>query len=864
MEMEQEDFLKEKEKIEKMPESDQKAYYMRWLETHSEKTTARVEVTLNYARILYREGAFRKVMEALMPIILNHHAYPYCEAMITCFNQMGLAVNCEAEYTLARHFFQMALEIAKEHQVTSVYAKEYNNIGLTYHDQHDFKSASREYAQGVQWLPDSPIQEIIGPMLYENWANVLIGQERWTEALEKYELALQYRGDEDEDVLSIGMVIFYKLGMQKEYQACKKKFFARIQKEVRDPLFYTMFLEYGIDADNETFLAEIYRYMNIYLEEHPGSESWKGRSISADFKYRRAQKERNLEAMLEALQLKTEAQAMGIEALEKKRLEALNEYISISEEKQQALEQAEAATVAKSQFLSNMSHDIRTPMNVIFGLSQLMEHDKNDPEKMGDHIQKLKFSSQHLLSLINDILDMSKIESGEVTLNREFINLADQAEQLKSIICPQAEEKQQHFFIRIHKLRHENLLGDAVRLRQILINLLSNSVKYTPDKGTITLDLTENYREGEKRSEFEFTVTDNGYGMSPEFVKHIFEPFTRAEDSTTNKIQGTGLGMAITKNIVEIMGGKISLESELGKGSCFTVTIPIEIDREALPAISAGNILLVVQEESLLQNAETVFQEAGIRFWSAKTVDRAEEILAEASADAVLLAGHYEQRELKDAVRRLKKAANTDEIVFCVDYDQTELTYEKLRSCGICKVVTRPVFLTELAAVLQQPVESTGDPGTASDTVLKGMNFLCAEDNTLNAEILEAILEIEGASCTIFADGRQLTERFKTVKPGEYDAILMDMQMPVMNGLEAARAIRKGDNPLGQTIPIIAMTANAFSSDIKDCLDAGMDAHLSKPLDIENLKRTLRSLMGQMFSGGGTTVYPKKTHLTIP
>ena len=850
MGMDHEDFLKEKEKIEKLPESDQKEYYIHWLELHTEKTVARVAAILNYARILYREGAFRKVMEVLMPVILNHHAYPYCEEIITCFNQMGLAVNCEAEYSLARHFFQMALDIAKEHHVTSVYAKQHNNIGLTYHDQHDLERAVGEYEAGEAWISDSPIKEIIGPMLYENWANALIGLHRWSEAVEKYYAAKEYLEEEDEDILMIAMIAFYKLGRREEYQECKQKFLAGLQEHLRDPLFYIEFLKQEIDYDDDAFAAQLYQYMDTYLAEHTGDESWKGRSISADLKYRKAEKEKNFSAMVEAMKLKTEAQEMGLEILEQKRLEALNEYIDISAEKQQALEQAETATRAKSQFLSNMSHDIRTPMNAIFGLTQLLEHDKNDPEKLEDHIQKLKFSSQHLLSLINDVLDMSKIESGEVTLNREFINLADQIAQLRSIVSPQIENKRQKFYIQVHNISHENLMGDAVRLRQILINLLSNAVKYTPNGGTITFELTEQHSEAD-HSVFEFSVTDTGYGMSPEFAEHIFEPFTRAEDSRTRQIQGTGLGMSITKNIVDLMGGTITLKSEQGKGSCFRVMVPLDIVTDAVPLIPAESMALIAQDELLIQNVTTALKEVNIPLYVFESVDKAEAFLKVHPVEVVLLEMEDDRCRLERTVKCLKKAAEKTELILCMDYDQKEPVQEEICSGGICKVMERPIFLTNLAAVLHQKARNHADQNLAAENVLRGMKFLCAEDNMLNAEILKAILELEGADCTILPDGKQLVEKFESIQAGEYDAVLMDMQMPVMNGLDAARIIRNSTNPLGRTIPIIAMTANAFSSDIQECLDAGMDAHLSKPLDVDSLRRTVNTLTGQRYSGGG-------------
>lgn len=380
----------------------------------------------------------------------------------------------------------------------------------------------------------------------------------------------------------------------------------------------------------------------------------------------------------------------------------------------QKLNEELAASQAKTTFLSNMSHDIRTPVNAIVGLTTLLEHEIHEPEKLQLHIRKIQNSSQHLLGLINDILDMSKIESSEVKLNEDPVDLMEQVAQIDSIIRPQAEERGQEFKIHVHGIDHGHLLGNSVRLRQIFINLLSNAVKYTPVGGSVILDLTEEPSSIPEHANISITVTDTGYGMMPEFIKTIFEPFTRAENSTTNKIQGTGLGMAITKSIVDLMGGRIQVKSELNKGSCFEVVLPFAIDPNG----------------SQEKNGKYLYQEG-----------------------------------------------------------------EKV-------------------------------------SVLKGMKFLCVEDNELNAEILEAILEMYQASCKICPDGEKLVEAFETSAFGDYDAILMDVQMPNMNGLEATKRIRNGKNPLGRTIPIIAMTANAFNSDVQECLDAGMDAHVSKPLDI--------------------------------
>ena len=868
MEMNQNAFLEEEAKIKQLPEEEQKAYYARWLEIHTEKTTAYVSASLRYAAILYREGAFRDVMEVLMPIALNYTAYPYSEDLISCMNQMGLAVNCESEYKLACKFFGIALQIAEEHNVISFYAKQHNNMGLTYHDRGEYDEALREYEQGEPWVEVSDPKNIIGAMLYDNWANVLVEQKRWKEALEKYRKALEYAADEVEDPLDLGLIIYYKLGETEKFEAAKQKFLTTIKDDPLDPeeeiylmSFYYRLLKDDIGAEDEAFTAEIYRQLEAYVKAHPGVDCWKAKAQFADLVYAKAEKEGDTATMLEMLRCKTNFQSKGAEQLEKRRWDALSEYIDLSREKQKAIERAEKAALAKSQFLASMSHDIRTPMNAIYGLAQLMEHDKGDNDKMDDHISKLKASSKHLLSLINDVLDMSKIESSEVELNHENINLCEQVAQLRSIVCPQTDDKEQNFTVRLHGIRHEYLMGDAVRLRQILINLLSNAIKYTPRGGSIVFDLTEKPGQDDTYAMYEFAVRDTGFGMSQEFMQHIFEPFTRAESSLTNKVQGTGLGMAITKNIVDLMGGTIAVESELGKGSCFTVTIPLEIDTQTVLTIPFEHILMIAQEEDLIENFLAAFHGAQFRLQVCRSLEEGEALLTANPADVILLASHCTQSRLADAVARLKSAAPDAELVFCTDYDQPELTSKVLESCGITKVMARPIFLTDLLAVFGQIAQNMPKPAKDVETVLRGKKFLCAEDNALNAEILEAILEIEGASCTILTDGKKIADRFETLKPGEYDAILMDMQMPVMNGLEATRAIRRSSNPLGKTIPIIAMTANAFSSDVQDCLNAGMDAHMSKPLDVKILKQTVSSVLEYCSRGGGTSVRKSRTQL---
>ena len=394
----------------------------------------------------------------------------------------------------------------------------------------------------------------------------------------------------------------------------------------------------------------------------------------------------------------------------------------------EALQTAENANKAKTDFLSNMSHDIRTPMNAIIGMTSLIRHDAGHKAKVIEYADKIDISSQHLLGIINDVLDMSKIEAGKTVFKYTDFSILDFITELNTIFHSQIDEKNQTLTIIKENIRHEWVNGDQVHLMQIFSNLVSNAVKYTQEGGKIQFLVEECETKSSVYAKYRFLVSDNGMGMSADFKDTIFDAFTRAESSMTNKIQGTGLGMAITKNLVEAMGGTIDVESELSRGSCFEVLIDLRI-----------------AEDRLVSSAEQA---------------------------------------------------------------------EKDEPAG---------------------------------NVLKGMRFLCAEDNELNAEILMELLKIEGAECTICENGKRVLEAFEQSAPGDYDMILMDVQMPVMNGYEATKAIRRSSHELAMTIPIIAMTANAFSEDIQHSLAAGMNAHVSKPVEMKVLEKTIRSIK---FGGG--------------
>ena len=516
------------------------------------------------------------------------------------------------------------------------------------------------------------------------------------------------------------------------------------------------------------------------------------------------------------------------------KLEQVNDALQKAQEAtKEALQAAEAASKAKTDFLSNMSHDIRTPMNAIIGITTLMKSEPDLSEKMRDYLSKLESSGEHLLELINNVLDMNRIESGKTTLHADSINLAEQVMQVETMIEAQAEQKQQHVTLVTTHLNHEYVLADASRLQQILVNILSNAVKYTARGGHILFELEELPRN-DRYAKYKFIVQDDGMGMSPEFLQHIFDPFSREENSVTNQIQGTGLGMAITKNVVDLMGGVIHVDSTLGKGSRFEVTLEFPIDTAAEQNMQHLSLLLVQYGKNNEKRIQDAVQSKPFQVHSLPSVAEALENLHSASYDVILMPRHIPEED----VRKLRKAAGETTILLGCEESQNA---ENAVPAEMDGVLSYPFFLSNLEAEVARIRERRKSAEMQEDvSPLRGMKFLCAEDNELNAEILELLLENKGATCKIYKNGQEIVNAFAAVKPGDYDMILMDVQMPVMNGLDATRAIRSGPNPLGRTIPIVAMTANAFLEDMQQSRDAGMDEHLSKPVDMAVLEQTVR------------------------
>ena len=538
------------------------------------------------------------------------------------------------------------------------------------------------------------------------------------------------------------------------------------------------------------------------------------------------------------------------------RLEASNAMLARSKETaEQAFQIAEEANRAKSSFLSNMSHDIRTPMNAIVGFAALLARDADHPDKVKEYTRKITASSQHLLGLINDILDISKIEAGKTTLNLSAESIVELIENIDAIIRPQMKAKGHTFEVHSKDLRHELVVMDKLRLNQILLNLLSNAVKYTPEGGRVVLTVQELPQYARQLAHFRFIVADNGYGMSPEYLEKIFHAFTREEDSVTNQIQGTGLGMAITKNLLDLMGGKIAVESEKGKGSTFTVDLELPISEQAIDQDfwqkhGIARLLAVDDEEVVCQNIQLAMEGAGVAVDYVLDGRTAVEQVKQAMQagrpyHVVLLDWRMPGMDGLETARRLRLEIPREvPILVLSSYDWPEIEEEAL-AAGVDAFLPKPFFLTSFRQKMDTVLGRAG-PAPESGGVqssLEGIHILVAEDNEINAEILSELLDMAGATCDICGNGQLVVESFAHSQPGQYQLVLMDVQMPVMNGYEATRQIRALDHPLARSVPIIAMTANAFAEDIRDALEAGMNAHVSKPIDMAVLEQTIHTVL---------------------
>ncbi|MDE6763519.1 MAG: response regulator [Oscillospiraceae bacterium] len=518
-----------------------------------------------------------------------------------------------------------------------------------------------------------------------------------------------------------------------------------------------------------------------------------------------------------------------------------------------AYEAARRASSAKSDFLSRMSHDIRTPINAIIGMTAIAGTHLDDRERVTDCLGKITVSSGHLLSLINEVLDMSKIESGKVDLNEEEFNLSDLVDALISMVRPQIKAKDQNLKVSIRDVVHEKVIGDKLRIQQSFLNLASNAVKYTPAGGNISIYISEKTRKNDRVGRFEFIFEDDGIGMSPEFVKRIFEPFSRATDSRVSKIGGTGLGLAITDNLVRMMNGDIKVESELGKGSKFTVNISLKLQETediSYDAFADLPVLVADDEESTCENACRILNEMGMKGeWVTDGKSAVGKVILRHNNNedyfAVILDWKMPEMDGIQVTREIRRQIGPDvPIIIISAYDWSDIELEA-RAAGADAFISKPLFKSRLARVFHEMI--SGDDKSSSDNDIdnlknadfSGKRVLLAEDNELNTEIAVELLEMTGLNVECAENGQIAVDKFAASEQGYYNLIFMDIQMPIMNGNEAARAIRSLHRRDAKGIPIVAMTANAFNDDIQASMNAGMNEHISKPLDLKVLTKTL-------------------------
>ena len=520
-----------------------------------------------------------------------------------------------------------------------------------------------------------------------------------------------------------------------------------------------------------------------------------------------------------------------------------------------ALREAEEANQAKSRFLSNMSHDIRTPMNAILGMTGIGLAHIDEKARVQDCLSKIKTASTHLMSLVNDVLDMSRIDSGRMTLNEEEFSLPDLVHDVAVIVRPQAAEKGQSLSIEIGEILEEDLVGDPLRLRQIIVNIINNAVKYTQEGGEIQVCFAQRPGDGEKVW-LDFSCRDNGVGMSAEFLEHIFQPFERAQNTTISRIEGTGLGMSIVKRLVDSMGGEITVESREGEGSLFRVLLPAPVsqqERRPLALPQGAAVLVAESQDGLAERLMEFLRQGGLEPVRRETGLAAVTWLTEAQYEnrmpcALLLGQELADMPALDLAAHVRQLAGQDfPILLVSEEDWAQIEYRAVRA-GVSAFVPCPLFRSRLLGTLSTLTTRAEEGRQAVDGAAEDYSdrrVLLVEDNELNQEIATELLCMTGVQVEVAEDGAQAVEKFQNAPEGWYDLIFMDIQMPVMDGYEAARRIRGLPRPDAGRIWIVAMTANAFVEDVRRSRQAGMNEHISKPVDVDRLNEILRRRLGR-------------------
>lgn len=537
-------------------------------------------------------------------------------------------------------------------------------------------------------------------------------------------------------------------------------------------------------------------------------------------------------------------------------LEEKNSELARSKEAlSQALDTAEHASKAKTRFLNSMFHDIRTPMNAIVGFTAMAERNIDDRILVQDYLEKITVSSHHLLSLINDVLDMSRIESGKMRIEMGDVHLPDLLHEIWTIIQSNIKSQKLQFFIDTRDVVHEDIISDRLRLNQVLLNILTNAVKFTPEGGTISFTVIEVPQNDDGGTSYEFRIKDTGIGMSEEFQEHIFEAFSREQTGVVSDIQGTGLGMAITKNIVDMLGGTITVSSKKGEGSEFVVDIPCKISKKCLkkehPAELRGKKVLVVDEnrdscDSICDMLSDIGMIPEYKHIGDEAVERAREALDSGDKfDAYIIDLLLPNTDGINTARRIREIVGNNEPVIIVSaYDWSDIETEA-RNAGVNAFCSKPLFISEIEKALSSNFDNSSQSLSKKEEIeynFSGKRLLVVEDNKTNQLIAVSILESAGFEIELAENGEIAVNMVKNSEQGYYDAVLMDIQMPVMNGYEAAKAIRGFDDKRKANIPIVAVTANAFEEDRKIALEAGMNGHLAKPYDIPEMLSLLDKL----------------------
>ena len=525
--------------------------------------------------------------------------------------------------------------------------------------------------------------------------------------------------------------------------------------------------------------------------------------------------------------------------------------LSLNKRLQITASEAESANKAKTDFLSTMSHDIRTPMNAIIGLTTIADKNLGDVESTRENLRKISLASNHLLTLINDILDISKVESGKLKLNPLTFSLVETVENLVNISQPMIKEKNLEFRFHINQMEKEYLYADQLRLNQIYINILSNAIKYTEPGGLVSVDLSEEKSDSPGCVRLTYVVTDTGIGMSPEYMETMYQPFSRQTDSRVSSIQGTGLGLAITKQMVELMGGTIDCQSEQGKGTTFTVVLDIaEADKQREEIrLDDIDVLIVDDDEIMLQTSVNELESLGATAEQAHSGEEAIEMIksrhkSDNDYSIVIIDWKMPDMDGIETIRRIRSEVSSDiPILMSSAYDWSDIE-DMAKEAGANGFVSKPIFRSTLYNKINELIGEEAKSVEPEDDYsdISGMHILIAEDIDINWEIISNMLSMFGITCDRAENGRVCVDMMSEAAEGSYELIFMDIQMPEMNGLDATRAIRELENPWARSIPIVAMTADAFSENVTECMNAGMNGHIAKPIDIKLVIKEIRRI----------------------